>query len=164
MSAPNESNARPVEAGDKGREPTNERPSVRPTYTFGYTGIRVRDMAESVRFYTEVLGMEAVETLQSTSATDGQVVTLRSPGSSQLLELNWYKLGSRFGSVYTNGEDLDHLSFDCDDVEATVAALQHEGVEVLIRPKEIGAEQGWNEAFVKDPNGIWIELLPRKQK
>jgi len=121
-------------------------------------------MAESIRFYTEVLRMEIVDPLQSTPQTKGQVVILRSRGSSQLLELNWYEPGSRFGSNYTNGEELDHLCYECDDVEATVAALQHRDVTVLIRPKEIGAEQGWNEAFVKDPNGIWIELLPRKRE
>ena len=26
-----------------------------------------------------------------------------------------------------------------------------------------GACEGWNEAFIKDPNGIWIELLQRKK-
>jgi catechol 2,3-dioxygenase-like lactoylglutathione lyase family enzyme len=161
MSAPRETGPRTVEARGKGREPINERPPVRPIFSFTYTGIRVRDMAESVRFYIEVLGMEIADPLQSTPQTNGQVVILRSPGSAQLLELNWYEPGSRFGSPYMNGEDLDHLCFECDDVEATVANLQHEGVPVLIRSKEIA---GWNEAFVRDPNGIWIELLPRRRK
>ena len=127
-----------------------------------YTGIRVKDMTASLRFYTEVLGMEIVDPLQSTPPTDGQAVGLRSPGSAQLLELNWYMPGSRFGPTYANGEELDHLSFECNDLEATVAALEGRGVEILFRPKAIGGEIGWNEAFVKDPNGIWIELLQSK--
>ena len=125
-----------------------------------YTGIRVRDMRTSIRFYTELLGMEVVDPLESTPPTSGQVVGLKSPGSSQLLELNWYEPGSRFGPEYVNGEDLDHLSFECDDLPATIARLEKEGIEVVVRPREIGSEIGWNEAFVKDPNGIWIELLP----
>lgn len=132
------------------------------TFDFVYTGIRVRDMAASIRFYTEVLGMEVVEPLQPTPPTKGQVVELRSPDSSQLLELNWYEPGSRFGPPYTNGEDLDHLAFECDDVANAVAELQRKGVRVLVRSKEIGADMGWKEAFVKDPNGIWIELLTRE--
>jgi catechol 2,3-dioxygenase-like lactoylglutathione lyase family enzyme len=161
MSAPPETNAKPAETEDQGPGPNRERPSLRPTFRFAYTGIRVREVAESLRFYTELLGMEIVDPLQSTPQTRGQVVILRSPGSSQLLELNWYEPGSRFGPKYSNGEELDHLCFECDDVEATVAALQHEGVTVIIRSKEI---EGWDEAFVKDPNGIWIELLPREPK
>ncbi len=164
MSASKDTSARTVKVRDEGKEPTNDRVSTRPSFAFAYTGIRVQDMAESVTFYTEVLGMEVVDPLQSTPPTEGQVVVLRSPGSSQLLELNWYRPGSRFGPPYATGEDLDHLAFECDDVTATVTALERQGVEVLFRSKEIGGGIGWNEAFVKDPNGIWIELLPRKKQ
>ena len=128
-----------------------------------YTGIRVKDMEESVRFYTEVLGMKLVEAVQPTPPTQGKVATLQSPESAQLLELNWYEPGTRFGLPFTNGEDLDHLAFECDDLAAAVAELELKGVEVTVRPKEIGGCAGWNEAFVKDPNGIWIELLQRKK-
>jgi lactoylglutathione lyase len=128
-----------------------------------YTGIRVQDIEASIRFYTEVLGMQIVEPLQPTPVTEGRVVTLRSPDSPQVLELNDYRPGSRFGTPYSNGEDLDHLAFECDDLEEAVGELERRGVEVAVRPKEIGAEVGWNEAFVKDPNGIWIELLQARR-
>jgi len=129
---------------------------------FGYTGIRVRDLDESVRFYTELLGMEIVEPVQATPPTHGKVVGLRSPGSSQLLELNWYEPGTRFGAPYLHGEELDHLAFECDDVDRVVRELESKGATIRVRPREIGAELGWNEAFVEDPNGIWIELVPAK--
>ena len=61
-----------------------------------YTGLRVRDIERSLRFYTEILGMEVVDHLESYEPTRGKAVTLRSPGSSQLMELNWYEHGSRF--------------------------------------------------------------------
>lgn len=133
-------------------------------FRMSYTGIRVKNIEESLRFYTELLGMSVIEPLQPTAPTDGKVVTLRSPDSMQVLELNWYGAGSKFGAPYSNGEDLDHLSFECDDLARAVAELEHRGVEVVVRPKEIGAEAGWNEAFVKDPNGIWIELLQAQPK
>ncbi len=129
-------------------------------YRFIYTGIRVKDMDESIRFYTQVFGMQVTDPRQKTPQTDGDVVILKSPAGDQLLELNWYAEGSRFGPPYVNGEDLDHIAFDVDDLDAAVAELSGKGVEVVIRPGEIGG--GWREAFVKDPNGIWIELLQRK--
>jgi len=129
-----------------------------------YTGIRVKNIEDSLRFYTETLRMEVVEPLQPTPPTDGKVVTLRSPGSAQLLELNWYGEGSKFGTPYSNGSELDHLAFECDDLAKTVEELERRGVEVTVRPKEIGAEVGWNEAFVTDPNGIWIELLQARRE
>lgn len=129
-------------------------------YRLVYTGIRVKDMDESIRFYAEVFGMEVVEKRERTPQTEGEVATLRSPAGAQTLELNWYVEGSRFGTPYVNGEDLDHLAFDVDDLDTAIAELSGKGVEVVIRPGEIGG--GWREAFVKDPNGIWIELLQRK--
>jgi lactoylglutathione lyase len=123
---------------------------------FNYTGIRVRDMDKSIRFYTEIFGMMVVEHRQVTEPTSGEVVGLRSPGSEQLLELNWYREGTRFGSPFTNGEDLDHLGFDVDDLDEALLELKAKGVEIIFRPGEIGAEVGWREAFVLDPNGICV--------
>jgi catechol 2,3-dioxygenase-like lactoylglutathione lyase family enzyme len=53
-----------------------------------YTGIRVKDIEDSLHFYTEILGMQVDESVVSTPQTDGKVVTLRSPDSTQVLELN----------------------------------------------------------------------------
>ena len=132
-------------------------------YRLIYTGIRVKDMDASLRFYVGVLGMELVEQRERTPPTDGEVATLKSPAGDQLLELNWYATGSPFGPPFVNGEDLDHLAFDVDDLDGALAELSAKGVEVLVRPGEIGETLGWREAFVKDPNGIWIELLQRKK-
>jgi catechol 2,3-dioxygenase-like lactoylglutathione lyase family enzyme len=120
-------------------------------------------MEESLRFYTKLLEMEIVEELQKTDPTKRQVVTLKSKDSSQLLELNFYEENSPFGTVYKNGEELDHLAFDVEDLLGAIEELKKLGVEVVVEPYSIGSEIGWKEAFVKDPNGIWIELLERKR-
>jgi catechol 2,3-dioxygenase-like lactoylglutathione lyase family enzyme len=59
-----------------------------------------------------------------------------------------------------NGEELDHLGSGVDDLQEAVKGLEEKGVEVLVRPGTIG---GWREAFVKDRDGIWIELVERKK-
>ncbi len=128
-------------------------------FRFVYTGIRVNDMDESIRFYTDVLGMKVVEKREIMKPTKGEIVTLKSKDSSQLLELNFYEVVSPFYAPYVNGEDLDHLAFDVEDLEANVSALRRKGIEVVVEPFQIG---GSKQAFVKDPNGIWIELLQRK--
>ena len=119
-------------------------------------------MEESLKFYTDVLGMIITEPLQKTAPTNGSVVTLKSPNSQQVLELNHYEEESPFNSAYINGEDLDHIAFDVQDLESAVRELKRQGVEVVVEPYTIGSEIGWKEAYVKDPNGIWIELLQRK--
>lgn len=121
-------------------------------------------MEESLRFYSKALQMEVVEKLQKTEPTKGQVVTLKSKDSQQLLELNYYEENTRFGTEYKSGEELDHLAFDVEDLQNTVEELKKQGIEIIAEPCSIGSAFGWKEAFVKDPNGIWIELLERKQE
>lgn len=128
-------------------------------FRFIYTGIRVKNMDESIRFYTEVLGMKIAEKREKMEPTRGEVVTLKSTNSSQLLELNFYEEESPFYAPYMNGEDLDHLAFDVENLENTVSDLKRRGIEIVVEPYKIG---GWREAFIRDPNGIWIELLQRK--
>jgi catechol 2,3-dioxygenase-like lactoylglutathione lyase family enzyme len=115
-----------------------------------YTGIRVKDMDESIRFYTEVLGMRLVERKMAPQ-THGEWATLKSPDSDQLLELNWYAHRSRFGTPYENGSEIDHLGFDVENLEEWVRELEAKGVTILVRPHEIG---GWNEASLRILTGF----------
>jgi lactoylglutathione lyase len=131
-------------------------------FRFIYTGIRVKNMDESIRFYTEILGMQIAEKREKTEPTKGEGVTLKSPDSNQLLELNFYENDSPFYAPYVNGEDLEHLAFDVENLESTVSDLKRKNLKIIVEPHQIGARSGWREAFIEDPNGIWIELLQRK--
>jgi lactoylglutathione lyase len=122
-------------------------------FRFYYTGIRVKDLAKSLDFYTKVLGLKVVG--KGTMPHGGKYVHLRGKGSKQMLELNWYPEGSRFYTEYTNGEELDHLAFVVKDKEKAFKALVKKGAEVAVGPKD---SKG-TEIYVKDPNGIWLELL-----
>ncbi len=57
--------------------------------------------------------------------------------------------------AYVPGEGLDHIGFMVRDVQAKYMELLAKGVV----PTEITPEntEGW-QAFVKDPDGNWIEL------
>src|SRR2546427_12126572 len=99
------------------------------SYRLKYTGIRVKDMDESLRFYTGVLGMEVVDKREPTPPTKGEVVTLRSPGGDQLLELNWHAEGRRFRLPYDNGAELDHLSVDVDDLHGCIVELSRQELD-----------------------------------
>lgn len=122
-----------------------------------YTGIRVKDMEGSIKFYTEVLGMKLLKR-EEAPQTHGESATLKSPDSEQVLELNWYAHGSTYGTSYQNGSEVDHLGFEVGNLASWIKELEAKGVRILIRPYEIG---GWNEAFIEDPNGIWIEFLEK---
>lgn len=121
---------------------------------FTYAGIRVKNLQKSVRFYTKFLGMKDLGR-STIAATKGQVVTLQSSGGGFLLELNYYHRTSPFYTNYTVGEGLDHLAFGVSDLDAALTAAKKMGHPVV---EDIeGKTSRW--AYVKDPNGIWIELV-----
>ncbi len=122
-----------------------------------YVGIRVTDLDRSVKFYTSLLGLK--EEKRGSPHPDlnaGTWVLLRDVESGQRLELNWYPPDSRFSVPYVAGEGLDHIGFEVEDVEETFNELIEGGAE----PTDLTPDQtyGWI-AFVKDPDGNWIELF-----
>lgn len=120
---------------------------------FRYTGIRVRDLDRSLSFYTGLFGMKVIG--RGTMPHGGQYVHLRTPGSQQRLELNWYPETSRFYTPYRSGEEMDHLAFVVADVRKAYRELVRKGVDVAVDP----AHAKDTEVYVRDPDGIWIELL-----
>ena len=88
--------------------------------------------------------------------TGGRVAWLTSKGSKQILELNWYPRKYRYGGK----SGLDHLAFEVRDAVAEYKKLRKK-YRVAIAPFEEGK---WMLAYVKDPNGNWIELGSRLRK
>jgi lactoylglutathione lyase len=121
---------------------------------FGYTGIRVKDLEESVKFYTGVLGMKEVDRFTQES-TLGKVVLLAMEGSGHQLELNYYPPGNRFDVKYDVGEGLDHLGFEVKDLDAVLAEAKRAGYPAHLVMKD--STHRW--AYIQDPNGIWIEFF-----
>jgi catechol 2,3-dioxygenase-like lactoylglutathione lyase family enzyme len=88
--------------------------------------------------------------------TGGRVAWLRSKGSKQILELNWYPRRYKYGG----NSGLDHLAFEVKDAVAEYRKLSKKH-KVAIAPFREGK---WMLAYVKDPNGNWIELGSRLKK
>jgi lactoylglutathione lyase len=122
--------------------------------TFTYTGIRVKDLDESVKFYTGVLGMKE-EDRSEIEATGGEASFLVSEDGGHRLELNFYPEGNRFASEYVPGEGLDHLAFKVDDLDKALAEAARAGHPAVLDIK--GASTRW--AYIEDPNGNFIELF-----
>jgi len=122
---------------------------------FIYTGIHVSNLQKSITFYTKALGMKLLFTTRI-KETGGRVAWLESKGSKQILELNWYPRRYRYGGK----SGLDHLAFEVGDAVAEYRKLSRKH-KVAIAPFREGK---WMLAYVKDPNGNWIELGSRLRK
>ena len=124
-----------------------------------YSGIEVRDLNKSVRFYRS-LGLKVRK--RGTMAHGGKWVHLLDQSTKQQLELNWYPKGSRFYRTYRNGSELDHIGFIVDDAVAWYRLLIKSGAKSAAKPF---GDEDETLAYVKDPDGIWIELIgPGRRK
>lgn len=125
-----------------------------------HTMIRVGDLDRSLKFYTDILGMKL---LRQREYPEGKFtlafVGYGDESDSSVIELtyNWgvdkYELGNAFG----------HLAIGVDDVYAAAERIRAAGGKIVREP---GPMKGGSTvlAFVEDPDGYRIELLPAQRR
>ncbi|HTT73309.1 MAG TPA: VOC family protein [Thermoplasmata archaeon] len=119
-----------------------------------YTGVRVRALAPSLRFFERALGLRVVR--RGTMDHGGRWVLLEDPTSHQRLELNWYPRGNRFATPFERGESLDHLGFRVQDLRAATRRVEKAGA---VKVAQVPARGRPEVVFLEGPDGIWIELI-----
>jgi catechol 2,3-dioxygenase-like lactoylglutathione lyase family enzyme len=104
---------------------------------FAYVGVRVKDIEDSVRFYTKLLGMKETGR-NKIEATKGEVVGLRSGDGRLELELNYYRKESPYFVKYSVGEGLDHLAFGVASLDAFLREARRLGYKSIheVKTKE----------------------------
>jgi lactoylglutathione lyase len=119
-----------------------------------YTGIRVKNLDESIKFYTEVMGMK-LRGRSSFDVTGGECAGLVGEGGTHEIELNYYKEDSKFYEPYTEGQQLDHLAFQVENLDKFLEGARKLGYGTTLEVKT--DTNRW--AYIQDPNGIYIELV-----
>mgnify|MGYP000497826765 FL=1 len=122
-------------------------------FRFAHNNFNVRDLARSLSFYNEALGLKEVRRI---NAKDGSfiIVYLSDGVSPHQLELTWLRDWEK--DSYNLGDNEFHLAFETEDMEA--AHVKH---------KEMGCICFENPAmgiyFINDPDGYWLEIVPAKR-
>ncbi len=120
---------------------------------FLHTSITVRNMTESLRFYTEVLGLVA-DGGRAIPENHAEIAFVKDPESGARVELTHWDGKEAFDA----GEQLDHLAFEVGDLDAFLATARAQGVRVAKEPYRLSGGSS-RIAFVLDPNDVWIELI-----
>ncbi len=119
-----------------------------------HNAVTVRDMAESLRFYTEALGFKKAFDIDRPETGEPWIVYLGiAPG--QFLEL--FYGGSEDNPWRHSLIGFNHFCFEVDDIFRTVERVRAAGYPLDVEPRQ-GADMNW-QAWVTDPNGIRIELM-----
>lgn len=126
-----------------------------------HTMVRIRDIAESLDFYCNKLGLQEVRRHESQGGRFTLIFLAAPKNRSQSdserapeLELT-YNWPDENGKVedYTGGRNFGHLAYKVDNIYETCRRLMDGGV-VINRPPRDG-----HMAFVRSPDGISIEIL-----
>jgi lactoylglutathione lyase len=120
---------------------------------FLHTSLTVRDIDESLKFYTEVLGLE-FERRRPIPENHAEIAFVKDPLSGARIELTHWDGKDAFEP----GEQLDHLAFEVADLDAAVAAARARGVRIAKEPFQLKGGTS-RLAFLMDPNDVWIELI-----
>ena len=115
--------------------------------------MRVSDLDQTIRFYTDVLGLEVLE--RKTSPRGSHLAFLKVPNSEELIELTSFPPS---GPV-TVQEDLVHLAFQVDSLDDTFTTLTAKGIRVTDGPTTTSS--GSRFIFIDAPDGYEIELIER---
>lgn len=119
-----------------------------------HVGITVRDMEESLRFYTQALGFQRAFDFRH-PATGAPWIVYLSIGPGQFVEL--FYDGTEENPWRDALIGFNHLCFAVDDINASVQRVRDAGYEIDSEPQQ-GVDLNW-QAWTKDPNGIRIELM-----
>ena len=125
-----------------------------------HTMIRVNNLEESIKFYTEVLGLNLID--QSDYPEGEFTLAFLSYGKSKqdpCIELTYnygkhsYELGTAFG----------HIAFGAQDIYGVCEKAKKLGFKVSREPGPM--KHGKTViAFIEDPNGYKIELIQSNEK
>lgn len=120
-----------------------------------HTRMRISDMEQTIQFYTSVLGLEVIE--RKTSPRGSHLAFLKVPNSDELIELTSFPPS---GPVKVQ-EDLVHLAFQVESLDATIASLTAKGVKITDGPTQTSS--GSRFLFIDAPDGYEIELIERPE-
>ena len=118
-----------------------------------HTRMRVSDLDRTIRFYTDVLGLEVLE--RKTSPRGSQLAFLKVPNSEELIELTSYPPS---GPVKVQ-EDLVHLAFQVENLDDTMTTLSSKGIAITDGPTTTSS--GSRFIFIDAPDGYEVELIER---
>jgi len=120
-------------------------------FSFNHFNFNVKDMQASLKFYDEALGLKPVREKDSSDGSY-KIIYLGDGMTDFRLELTWLR---DHPQAYDLGELEYHLALQAEDYDAAHAKHEAMGCICYENPK-------MGIYFITDPDGYWIEIVPKK--
>jgi len=127
-----------------------------------HIGIAVKNLDETLKFYTDILGLEC----EGTEVVEEQKVRVAflpvGDTEVELLESTTDD-GPIARFIEKNGEGMQHIAFRVDNIEEAIAHMKEKGMRMIDEAPRYGAG-GAKIAFVhpKSSNRVLVELSERE--
>ncbi len=129
---------------------------------FEHIGIAVSDMDRAIGFYRDLLGLKLI--LRKHDARTGSDMAFLDAGGGQLELVTPAQGLAPASDLPPSQAGLRHITFTVDDVDETFARLIAAGVVALEAPRDAATRELLSRvAFVRDPDGIVVELVSRAE-
>ena len=116
-----------------------------------HTCLNVSDLDRSISFYTSNLHLNL--TGRREIKQNNAVIAFLKDESGNAIELTHWR-----DKKIVEGDNFDHLAFEVEDVQSAVETLRKNGVTIAMEPYSLQGSTS-RIAFVKDPDGNWLELI-----
>ncbi len=116
---------------------------------FLHTMVRVKDLDQSVNFFTDILGLVETRRKEYSEGRFTLVYLATAPGEPEVeLTYNWDQ-----NTSYSSGDNFGHLAFGVGNIYDYCKMLMEKGVTILRPPRD------GRMAFIRTPDQISIEFL-----
>ena len=119
-------------------------------FRMDHENLNVTDIARSVKFYEDALGLHEVRRNENPEFT---IVFMANETTDFRLELTCL---NDHPQPYDLGECEFHLAFSTDDYEAAHKKHEEMGIICFENPK-------MGIYFIEDPDGYWLEVIPPRR-
>lgn len=117
-----------------------------------HTCLNVADLNRSINFYTRELGLTFVSR-REVRQNNAEIAFLKDNESGALELTYWRGKGKP-----VEGENFDHIAFETQHIDAAISELRSHGVAIAMEPFSLQGSSS-KIAFIKDPDGNWLELI-----
>ena len=118
---------------------------------FLHTMVRVKDLEQSVDFFTDKLGLVEIGRKDNEAGRYTLLFFATAPGEPEVeLTYNWDQ-----ETAYSVGNNFGHLAFSVGNIYDYCQVLMDKGVTILRPPRD------GHMAFVRSPDNISVELLQK---
>jgi len=117
-----------------------------------HTCLNVMDLEKSIAFYQGLLGLKLMRRFE-VKENNAEIAFLEDTDENAIELTHWQDK-----KQLVEGDNFDHIALGVKQLKATIERLRGQGVTIAMEPFTL--KGGTHQiAFIKDPDGNWLELI-----